>query len=841
MPHWLKIILRIAAGFIGLFIILWFILEIYISTHKKQILRTVTEQLSEQVQGTLTIGDMEPTIWRTFPNVAVLLKNVSLRDSLWNRHHHDLLQANKIYVRLNTRKLISGNIEIQKITASYGRIYLFTDSSGYSNSYLFTPKPKNPGKETKKHHFSCDKFSLEEMQLIFEHKIKNKLFRIDIHSLDGKAVKENEIWNTTFDLRARINDFNFNTEKGSYLRNANLKANLKVTYNPKDKHLYVPDQPLQLNAETMSLEANFYFGMKPPPFDLHLHTNKIKFREVVSWLSPNISCKLDSINLMQPIKVEAYIKGVMKFRDTPQIAVLWEVKNNVLQTPFDNFTDCSFKGSFFNNITPGKGHNDMNSSIQVTNVKARWMGIPFMSDTAELVNLVHPYIHFGLNADFALSDLNDLSEEMPFHFNSGRAKFDLKYTGSVAKSDTLLPEMNGTVTLRDVNFIYLPRGLDITNANATMEFKKDNLLFHDVSVHKGGTLLHMTGDAEHIMRFYFADPGKVSLHWNITGPQLNLGDFLSFVGRRKKGTIVVNAKKERSKQANRVLSQMNKVLDEADVNIDVHINRLNFRKFSAQDVEAHAVLESNNINLKQIHYHHADGDMEITGKISEAERNNPFNIHATISNVSVDKMFYGFENFGQHAIQAENVKGRLSAQIDMTGQMTEGAAIIDNSLYGTIDFQLKNGAIINFDPFTKVSKFAFKSRNLDNVMLKDLSGSLQVAGDKIIIPPLHIVSSALYLNVQGVYGPPSNTDIAIELPLRNPEKDASDKDNPNSITPRKKGLILNLRAKDGPDGKVKISLDPVRFFKKEEKPNRLVFPTRGKERREKRRQMRQKK
>src|SRR5690606_11135675 len=127
-----------------------------------------------------------------------------------------------------------------------------------------------------------------------------------------------------------------------------------------------------------------------------------------------------------------------------------------------------------------------------------------------------------------------------------------------------------------------------------------------------------------------------------------------------------------------------------------------------------------------------------------------------------------------------------------------------------VDFSLQNGELVNFEPLLKISKFAFKKRNLSHIVFKDISNRLDIEGDKVIIHPMTISSSALYIDIKGVYGFTAGTDIAMAIPLRNPAKDGFDVN--EDIIPRserkKKGITLYLRARDDGDGNVKLSWYP---------------------------------
>lgn len=814
MPKWLRISIRVLCGIVAALLLIWVLLLAYVETHKNELLKKLTENLNEQINGEIKIKDIKLSLWKGFPNLAIEMDSVSVRDSLYYKHRHSLMEAQNIYVNLNLSKLVTRRIEILKITASHGSIYLFTDSSGYSNTYLFQKKRTAEPKKSKEK-VSFLNFALDDMQFVLEHKIKNKLFRIDLHHFSGKARKEKDGWHTQSTIDARINDFCFNTEKGSYLKGVNLKANLHFNYNPEHKHIEIPDQPLTLNGEQLSLAGNFHFDQSPSLFDLHLHSNTAKFATVRSWLSPNISCKLDSINLLQPFKVDAYINGHMKYRDTPLVAVLWDVKNNVLQTPFDDFSNCSFKGKFINEFAQGKGHNDINSAIQLMGVRAQWTGIPFAIDTFHLVNLTKPNVQFELQSLFPLVALNNAAENIPFEFKNGIMTFRLHYNGTISAitgKDTTIPEIKGFISIRNADFIYLPRNLEIKNTSADLLMDGDNMQISNVSAYNGESSLHMEGTAYHIFRFYFENPEKVTISWHIKSPSINLGDFIGFVGKRKRvmtrARAQYQAQNNTRNKANRILSQLDKVLDLANVTMDVDIDKLTFRHFTANHILAAADLSTQNIVLQKISLLHAGGSIKMDAVIDQSAQGNPFKLNADMDNVDIGRLFYAFEDFGQEAIESKNVKGKISVHASINGNLTEAAKIVPNSLNGKVSYKFIDGAIVNFEPFTNISKFIFKKRDLSNVMFRDLSGDLTIQGKKVIIPPTQIVSSALYLKIEGLYDPPMNTDISLELPLRNPRKDALDENDPNSIiVPKKKGLILYLRAKSDKNGKVKLGLD----------------------------------
>jgi hypothetical protein len=95
---------------------------------------------------------------------------------------------------------------------------------------------------------------------------------------------------------------------------------------------------------------------------------------------------------------------------------------------------------------------------------------------------------------------------------------------------------------------------------------------------------------------------------------------------------------------------------------------------------------------------------------------------------------------------------------------------------------------------------------MSNVSIRKLQNRLEIQGDKIVINPMYIESSAVNIQVEGVYGLKKGTDINIDVPLRNPKKDELVVDDSTRMGRGMKGIVVHLKASDGDDGNVKIKL-----------------------------------
>ena len=140
MKRFINYSLRGLAILVAILLLLYIIIFSYVSVNKQKIIKQVTVEIGKKLAGRVTIGDVELSFFSHFPQISVVLSNVLITDTLFSQHHHALFKGDKVYARISMMKLIKKEPSINGLRIDHGSFYLFTDSSGYSNSYLYTKK-----------------------------------------------------------------------------------------------------------------------------------------------------------------------------------------------------------------------------------------------------------------------------------------------------------------------------------------------------------------------------------------------------------------------------------------------------------------------------------------------------------------------------------------------------------------------------------------------------------------------------------------------------------------------------------------------------------------------------
>ena len=797
MSRWLKLTLKIGGIILCLAFILWMVLIAYVYSHKKELLQTITTQLNDNLNGKLTIESMEPALIRGFPGISVSLKNVLLRDSFWVQHKHDLLRAKDVYIAIS---VFSFSPTIKDIHINNGAIYLFTDSNGVRNTDIFKKKsPDKKGGNNKK----INRIYLRQVNLTIDDRLKNKLFKFGIDDFLMSIHYNSSGWKGHLRLKTQVESFAFNISRGSFLKNKVLDMDLDMVYHDKNHLLSIPLQEIRIDKDDLNIGGKFKFARNASDFEMEIKAPSIVFKDAASLLSSHISSKLKPYDIKTPIDVQVSLKGKLKRGGEPLIRVSWNVKNNTLTTSGETITDCSFTGTFINELIKGKARNDPNSAISFYNMEGKYHDIPFKADSICIIDLKNPVFTGRFKAEFPVNKLNKVISGNTFFFNAGMADLDLIYKAPFNQNTSGQRFIYGTIHIHDATATYKPRNLALKDMQLIMNFKGNDLFLQNIKVKSGETSLAMQGTIRNFSNLYYTDPQKILIDWQIKSPQVNLNEFMAFLGKRKSGNYNSPAQ---NRSVGRMSRQLDRMLDQASMKMNINVNRLIYKKFVATQVKSDITLKQAGIVINNLSLNQGGGSLNVTGNIDQSGSVNRFNVDTRINNVNVEKLFYAFENFGQDAITDQNLRGTFFGGTSVSGSMNDNGEIVPHSFRGLVNFDIRNGALVNFEPMAKVGAFAFPNRNFSNIRFSNLKNTLNIQGSKVIIPPMEIRSNVLNIFLEGVYSFSTGTNIAIKIPLRNPEKDGlmlnKDLKKERSLN----GIVINLRALDGENGKVKFRL-----------------------------------
>jgi hypothetical protein len=593
-----------------------------------------------------------------------------------------------------------------------------------------------------------------------------------------------------------------------------FEGNFLVVFNKNRKQLNVDDIEIRLKNHPYHLTGSFNFT-ESPTFALKVSTKNVDYEQAKLLLSAKIQKSLSVVKIGRPItEVHADISGPLKGTD-PLVNIKWKVEDNSIVSPFASFRDCSFEGSFTNELIVGLPRKDPNSRLQFHNFSGDFEGLKVKSQHAYIDNLVYPVINADINTDFDLPQLNNLLGTTTLDLHEGRGSLHLTYTGPLQHNSNKNTLLNGKMSFSDGTIMYHPRNLSLNNVSGNILFKNTDVYVTEFKGNVEGNKLVMSGSGKNLLALMNTSPGKILLNWNIYSPSLNLNTLTSLLKQRATTT---KKSIEKSKLGS-TAQNIDEIVNQANFKLNVKADELTFKKFKATNVKASIGLVNENWILNTVSLQHAGGAMAISGDlIVKNSKHYRSNIRVNMNNVDVNKVMYAFNDFGQNGISHENLRGKLSTSIVISMDIDRDLQGAPKDLNGYIDFSLKKGALINYEPMEKIQQVAFKNRNFSEIYFAELKDRFEIKNKEIILNRMEIQSTVLTLFVEGIYSlSGTNTDIGIQIPLSNLKKRDEYYRPENKGSDSKGGVSIFVRGRPGPDGNVQFKLDLFKKLRKKDK------------------------
>ena len=786
---------------------------LYVSINKQKIIRQVTAEISNQINGRVNIGNIELSFIRNFPHVSVLLQNVSITDSLFNLHHNTFFKGKEIFVSIDVLKLIDHQPPIKGIWLKSCELYLYTDSSGYTNTYLFHKKADTAnGARQSEAKNELKNLVLKDVRFVVDDRRKVKFHDLVINQLKVRVDdKENRLLLFT-KANILIKSLAFNKARGSFVKGKTFFGHFMLSFQKEPKLLSFDSINIQLAGHPFNLSGQLELAGAQPQFQLRIHTRKVSYDFVKLCLTEKLANALSIVDVNNSLDANADITGPLKGGD-PKVYVTWHAKEANLKTLFMDFEQATFNGFYSNEVVAGLPRKDPNSVIEMDDFTANWHGLPVTSEKIKILNLSEPILTCDLTSDFPMTRLNDLIGSKTLHLNQGEGNVQLDYVGPLVKNDKTNSFLNGTISFKDAVIEYTPRKVEMQKVNGKLVFKNSDVFVEDLRCVVLNNAITMNGQAKSLLTLINKQPDEANIEWNIQMPVMNLGSFL-YLFKAKESDNRKQAKKS-SLQA--MADKIDNLIENGRLHVKLNAGKFNYKNFEGRNALVDVTLLNDRYILNDVSMDHSGGHIALKGTLLNQTNFHQANLEVNMDNVDVSKVFAGFNNFGQDGLTAESIEGKLSAAIEASMKMSNDGQVIPSSIVSRVDFSLKDGALNNYEPIKKIQRFIFKKRNFDNIRFAELKNRLEISNQEIKINRMEIQSTVMSLFVEGIYSNKGTTDLSIQVPLSNLKKRDEDY-NPENIGVDKKthGGIF-LRGKPGEDGNIKFKLDLFKRYDKEKK------------------------
>ena len=795
---WIRYVLWALIAFVAIWLLVFTIAFFYIKIRKDAIVSALRITLNEKITGRITFDDLTIDLFKNFPGISIDVKNFHIRDSSFDNHKRELMRVNVVSMGFGLVDLIAGNKNPKYLTLSDGQIFLFADSLGNKNWNIL----KEQGKSRSPQKVGLKKIKFKNINAFFHDVKKRKFYNVWFEKMKCNIDDNNEKIDLELESRAVIKSAYFNMRQGSYLTGKKLISKLDLFYDKPTGRLSLKNQIVNLNKQAYRITGDFYLRGEPH-FTLAIKAKNLSLKEAASIFPSATAKKMNRFQLSKPLRtLDAVLSGPMKYRSYPLAKISFSVVDAKLEISPTSFDHCTFNGFLQNEIDSSKARTDSNSYLQFSNVKGEWEKNSFDSKKITFYNLIHPYLRCDIHTRFDVGRLEKAIATRQLDFNGGTGEATLDYAGPLETGADTVYKLNGIIRIQNGDITYNPRSLDFKNTDIELHFVHGDLLVKHMNTVVNENKIRINGQVKDFLNFFNTDPSKVAFNWNIYSPLIDISKLRSSLRR----SSTVKKKKEGYTFFERLNTKIDRLFDACNAYLDVQTDQVVYKNFSAKKISGHVALTNDMVKLENFSLLHAGGSVQFSAFSKDKGVTSDLSLQSRMQDVDVKELFSSFNNFGMESLTSKNISGTFSADISLISMLDENGNLVKPANKGYVDFSLKNGRIENFKPLMEIDNNFLQKRDLSDVRFAELKDRLELNGNDIHVNRIEIQSTAVSMYVEGTYSFATNTDLSIQIPLKDQKKD-------RVFAPRNKGLnaktgmSIFLRARDDKEGKLKITYD----------------------------------
>ncbi|TLV00137.1 AsmA-like C-terminal region-containing protein [Dyadobacter luticola] len=790
-------------------------IEIWVYRNREKLFRTVQEKVNENISGNIEIGDFKFRPFYGGLGLNFTLTDVKLTDSLYKVHKKPFLVAEAVHVALDIGGFYKGNFKVKNLVIENGEMKMFVQRNGYSNLSLFKSNTKSKEKKEK----DSDNSILDKLGNLrfvnfgvnYADSVKQKYYGALFRDATNIITVTDTTTNAVFSGAVFFKGLTFKPKKGGFLVNQETNLALAMAFDEDAKKLTIYPSVLESSTQDkIGINGTFDFSDSLKHFNLNFEAKKIAIKDALPLLTSRLQTQIDSIGIQTTVDTQVKVLGELTGMQ-PRVDVYFQTDTFKYELPVGTLRGMRATGTFTNQADTLREPDPENSRLSAPKVAGFFETIPFNLKLA-VNDFMNPRAYLDGHIEADSTNLGDLLDPSRYQFKAGSAKIDFHFDGSLKNfydrvNDRFDGKIAGKVSLNDIGMDYLPRRVHLTKIKGDFTFNEQVVAFPDVHFFDGQNMLYMRGRLLDLIPYLFGSPKPLKANVDLNIPNWQLNWLETLLAPR----LTPNRKKKKLK-----LSELlDDAIDQMEITAKLDAKKLTYRHFLARDVKGEVTIKDNAVSIEYfVMKAFGGGNVRIEGQMDNSGVGLPkLAVKGKIGNADVHSVFYSFDDFRQKAITHENLKGVLNTDFEFETRLNNNVKLMPETMQGRLHFDLRNGYIINFEPFMKIKKLIFKRRNFEEVRFAPIRNDIKLRGQEIEIAPMEIESNVVTLYLDGIYSFGNKTDINIQIPLSNLKKrDSTYVLDPNNAE-KKEGSKIFLRAIDE-NGEVNIKLA---FRKKRDK------------------------
>ncbi len=769
--------------------------------YQDKIISLFVAEANKHIKTKVEVEKISLSLFDKFPQVAVTLDKVNVREGVPDSEE-SLGKAAKLYFTFSIWDVLRGKYSIKELYMEQGEVHVKVLAGGQVNYEIFAADTTASDKDFS---FDLEKINLANVAVQYSDLQQDQSYTLDAHQMEAAlAITERTI---DVEAKGKATVKSLKIAQSEYFKGKAVDVATILSINRLNKTIRIEPSEVTVEKAVYEVAGDIAYA-GTTELDLKLAGKNTSIQSMLSLLPQSITREFQQYRSDGDIYFNGRVKGKASAKYNPQVTFDFGCRNASFYHPDakERVEKLSFTGSFTN----GANHNASTSELKVKNLKGVLKGHTFKGNLLYR-NFNNPYLAFDAQGMVDVAYVLGLLKLEEIKSGSGMADVHIAFAGNLkefkARPGNSTLSTSGDITLHNVALSLQQLPLPFSNLNGNFMFKKNDVAVSDFKGKLGNSDFVLNGMFRNVMAWLLLDNQRLLVEADFNSNYLDFDQLLN----EKLNTAAGDREGQGASDYKFMISPA------IAFDLSASINRMTFRRFRAKNIKGEVTLKNQVVSSPDISFNAIGGNFAVRGSLDARQREHIKVSTATkLKNMSVDSLFYVFENFKQDFIVDRQLRGNLTAniisEIYFDSQLNPKTDLLQAEIAATV----RNGQLMNFAPMQKMSAFVRRSE-LANMRFAELQNNFWIQQRTIYIPEMDIrtsLSALPVVSISGMHTFDQDMDYRIKLPLlsrRRPDKDAvygvvaEDTDAGNSM------LYLTLKGKEN---NFKIAYDNERVREK---------------------------
>ncbi len=728
-------------AFICLIVILGALLIIPVF-FKGDILQIIQSQSSRYIKAELKIGDLNLSMFKSFPNLNVSLKNVTVTGE--NEFAGDTIADIPLFeASVNLKSLISGDeLIVNRILLKDSRLLAVVDTAGKANWDILIAESATDPEEAPSHPeeksnnpdkgLSLKDISIQNLYLAYKD-YQNSTYA-SIGDIDLNISGNLSAQNTVIDVLLALNNISFRQQNSVWINNTDLNWQAKLAANFEDNIFSIQENQLALNDLILNLTGSVGLANDKYNVDLKLNAPDTQFKSLLSLIPKTLQQHTAGLETNGEFKLDIAVQGEYFENHLPMIQACLLVNNASIHYP--DLPESIRKINIDLNVSNPGGPVD-STRIQLTKLAFDIAGNPF-SMFLNLLNPNDPQLDGGATGSINFANLKKAIPLKEVTLE-GIITTDMTFQGKyqyIEKEEYEKFMAKGNIAFKDILFVNneFPQGISIPQGSVVITPAYLNLNKLQANVYSSDFTLQ--GKLSNYLPYILKNE-TLKGDFSLTSNLINLNEFIAAQVRSaqtdtlKQDSIPAVRETEQPNAADGVLE----IPKNIDVRFSTRINTIIFDKLKIQNVSGDVTLDHAIATLKNLSMEMLNGQMVMNGKYSTANPREPkVDLNLKVSDFDINAAYNAFSFIKKSIPVAMNCEGQISAAMHFAALLDQEMSPVMTTANGNGYLESK-GILIHDNPAMNQLATVLKNDELSRISISKLKIDFKLQDGNITVEP----------------------------------------------------------------------------------------------------------